>query len=56
MTLILHRVMRMRLKTGNAGTTPERALQSLRRIQHHRVSINGAAPLSGVSSMTTEQH
>jgi hypothetical protein len=25
-------------------------------IQHHRVSINGAAPLSGVSSMTPEQN
>ena len=56
MALILHRVMRMRLKAANAGITPERALQSLRRIQHHRVSINGAAPLSGVSSMTTEQN
>ena len=48
--------MRMRLKAANAGITPERALQSLRRIQHHRVSINGAAPLSGVSSMTTEHN
>jgi len=54
MALILHRVMRMRLRAGNTGFTPERALQSLRRIQHHRVSINGAAPLSGVSSMTAE--
>jgi hypothetical protein len=33
-----------------------RALQSLKRIQHHRVSINGAPTLCGVSSMTTEQH
>ena len=56
MALIVHRVMRMRLKAANAGITPERALQSLRRIQHHRVSINGAAPLSGVSSMTTEHN
>ena len=54
MALILHRVMRMRLRAGNTGLTPERALQSLKRIQHHRVSINGAAPLSGVSSMTAE--
>jgi len=54
MALILHRVMRMRLRQGKTGLTPERALQSLKRIQHHRVSINGAAPLSGVSSMTTE--
>jgi transposase len=56
MALILHRVMRMRLRAANSGVTPERALQSLKRIQHHRVSINGAPPLCGVSSMTTEQH
>ena len=56
MALILHRVMRMRLRAANTGTTPERALQSLKRIQHHRVSINGAAPLAGVSSMTPVQH
>jgi transposase len=54
MALILHRVMRMRLRAGNAGVTPERALQTLKRIQHHRVSINGAEPLSGVSSITEE--
>ena len=56
MALILHRVMRMRLRAANTGVTPERALQSLKRIQHHRVFINGAPPLCGVSSMTTEQH
>ena len=54
MALILHRVMRMRLRAGNTGVTPERALQTLKRIQHHRVSINGAEPLSGVSSITEE--
>lgn len=54
MALILHRVMRMRLREGKTGLTPERALQSLKRIQHHRVSINGAPPLSGVTSMTAE--
>ncbi|MEI8171799.1 MAG: IS1634 family transposase [Rhodoferax sp.] len=56
MALILHRVMRMRLRAANTGVTPERALQSLKRIQHHRVTINGAPPLCGVSSMTAEQH
>jgi hypothetical protein len=48
--------MRMRLRAGNTGVTPERALQTLKRIQHHRVSINGAEPLSGVSSITEEDH
>jgi hypothetical protein len=33
MALVLHRVMRMRLRAANTGITPERALQSLRRIQ-----------------------
>ena len=56
MALILHRVMRIRLRSANSGVTPERALQSLKRIQHHSVSINGAPPLCGVSSMTTEQN
>ena len=56
LALILHRVMRMRLRAANTGVTPERALQSLQRIQHHRVSINGAPPLCGVSSMTIEQN
>jgi transposase len=55
MALVLHRVMRMRLRAANTGITPERALQSLRRIQHHRVILGGAKPLSGVSSMSDEQ-
>ena len=54
MALVLHRVMRLRLRAANTGITPERALQSLKRIQHHRVSLDGAPPLSGVSSMTDE--
>ena len=54
MALVLHRVMRMRLRAANTGITPERALQCLKRIQHHRVSLNGAQPLSGVSSMSDE--
>ncbi len=56
MALILHRVMRMRLRAADTGITPERALAALKRIQHHQVSINGAPSLCGVSSMTDEQH
>jgi transposase len=55
MALILHRVMRMRLRAVNAGLTPERALEQLRRIQHHRIRINGAAPVTGVSSINDGQ-
>ena len=54
MALILHRMMRMRFHAGQTGLTPGQALQSLKRIQHQRVSFNGAEPLSGVSTMTTE--
>jgi transposase len=56
MALILHRVMRMRLRAADTGITPERALQALKRIQHHQVSINGAPSLCGVSSMTDEHN
>jgi len=55
MALILHRVMRMRLRAANAGLTPERALEQLRRIQHHRIRLNGAALVTGVSSINDGQ-
>ena len=51
MVLILHRVMRSRLRASHTGLTPERALDQLHRIQHHRVRLNGAPPVSGVSSI-----
>ena len=54
MALILHRVMRQRLRAAATGISPERALQTLKRIQHHRVSINQAKPLEGVSSLTED--
>ena len=53
MALILHRVMRSRLKTADAGYTPERALEQL---QHHRVRLNGGEPVAGVSTLSTEQN
>lgn len=55
MALILHRVMRTRLRAANAGLTPERALEQLRRIQHHRIRLNGAEPVAGVSSINDQQ-
>ena len=56
MALILHRVMRSCLKAADAGYTPERALEQLQRIQHHRVRLNGGEPVAGVSSLSTEQN
>ena len=52
--LILHRVMRQKLKAADSGYSPERALQTLRRIQHHRVHLNDTLH-SGVSTVSTEQ-
>lgn len=54
MALILHRVMRNRLKVSDAGYTPERALKQLH-IQHHRVRLNGGEPVAGVSTISMGQ-
>ncbi len=56
MALILHRVMRSRLKAADAGYTPERAPEQLQRVQHHRVRLNGGEPVAGVSTLSTEQN
>ena len=55
MALILHRVMRQRLKAANTGITPERAMNHLRRIQHHQVRLNASEPICGISTLTKEQ-
>jgi transposase len=55
MALILYRVMRQRLAISKSGLSPERALSLLRRIQHHRVTLNNAQPVSGISSISQEQ-
>ena len=38
--LIIYRVMRQRLKQSDCSLSPERALQSLRRIQRHKITLN----------------
>ena len=53
--LILYRVMRKRLHASGATHSPERALQRLRRIQHHRVTLNASQPMAGLSSIDQEQ-
>ena len=55
MALILYRVMRQRLKAADAGLSPERALEYLRRIQHHRVRLDASDPVAGVSTLNAEQ-
>ncbi|GMV02989.1 MAG: IS1634 family transposase [Burkholderiaceae bacterium] len=55
LALILYRVMRSRLRLAGSDLSPEAALARLRRIQHHTISIDEAAPISGVSTVTREQ-
>jgi len=55
MALILYRVMRARLRSSDAALSPERALSKLRRIQHHRITLNGTQPATGLSSINKEQ-
>jgi transposase len=55
MALIVYRVMRQRLKNAKSDLSPERALAHLRRIQRHKVRINQAEPLEGVSSINEAQ-
>lgn len=53
--LILYRVMRQRLHAADVKTSPEKALAQLRRIQHHRITLNGTQPNTGLSTNSTEQ-
>ena len=55
MALILYRVMRQRLHAADAQTSPEKALAQLRRIQHHRITLNGTQPNAGLSTTSKEQ-
>ncbi len=53
--LIVHRLMRRKLRAVEAEHSPERALQTLGRIQHHRVRI-GKTLREGVTTLTPEQN
>jgi transposase len=55
MALILHRVMRQRLKLAGHEAAPATALEQLRRIQRHSVRINDSAPIGGVSTIHPDQ-
>jgi len=54
MALVLHRVMRMRLKAAGSDYSPTRALEQLSRIQYHQAKLNHAA-FNGISTMSAEQ-
>ena len=55
MALVLHRVMRQRLKLAGSTLSPETALRQLRRVQRHRVRIDGAEPIAGISTIHQDQ-
>ena len=51
--LILYRVMRQRLTAAKTGLSPERALEQLRRIQHHQIRLSAdSKPITGISKLT----
>ena len=54
MALILYRVMRGRLHASDTQLSPERALDKLRRIQHHQVTVNDRHPVTGLSTINQE--
>ena len=53
--LVLHRVMRMRLKAAGHKASPERALELLRRLQRHRIHLPGEQSVTGLSTISAEQ-
>lgn len=55
MALVLHRVMRQRLKLAGSALSPEAALRQLRQVQRHRVRIDGAEPIAGISTLHQDQ-
>ena len=55
LALVLHRVMRMRLKAKGHAASPERALQMLRQVQRHRIHLAGGTAVTGLSSVCAAQ-
>lgn len=48
--------MRQRLHAAKANASPEKALAQLRRIQHHRITLNGTQSSAGLSTTNQEQN
>ena len=55
LALVLYRVLRMRLKASDQRLSPERALEIVRRIQHHQVTLHRNQTASVLTSLTPEQ-
>lgn len=53
MALILYRVMRQRLKASASELSPERALDELRKLQHHQIQLQPAGrSIAGISRLS----
>ena len=55
LALILHRVLRMRLKASNRQESPARLLEQLRRIQHQTAQTGDGQVLRGLSELRAAQ-
>ena len=55
LALVLHRVLRMRLKARDTHLSPERALEIAHRIQFHQVTLHRTHAASGLSTLSPEQ-
>ena len=55
LALILYRVLRMRLKARDSQLSPERALEIVRRIQFHQVTLHQRQSAAGLSTLSPEQ-
>ena len=56
LALVLHRVMRMRLKAAGVAASPETVLETLAEIQRHRISIGKRKREGNTSQTTTQEH
>jgi transposase len=52
--LIIHRVIRQRLRSAESRLSPERALEALRRVQRHRITLNHK-PHTGITTINQDQ-
>ena len=55
LALILHRVLRMRLKANNRQESPARLLEQLRRIQHQTAQTGDGQLLRGLTELGAAQ-
>jgi len=55
LALVIHRVMRLRLRAKQADLSPARLLERLKQVQYHNVRLATGQELDGVSALVPEQ-